>query len=322
MTKPTLLVLRGLGLGDFLASVPALRALREAFPAHHTVLAAPCALEPLAKASGAVDELVDVAPLERLPERLHGADMGVNLHGKGPESHHVLLAARPRGFLAFRHPGVPESAELPEWMADEHEVDRWCRLVRETGIDANPAALLLDAPAFRSSREAGDVTVIHPGAASGARRWPPERFAAIVRSERRAGRRVLVTGSADERDLGLRIAESAGLPEDAVLAGKTDLLDLMAVVSEAGRLVSGDTGVAHLATALRTPSVTIFGPTSPALWGPRLAGHRHAALWAGEHGDPHASDPSAGLLAIQVEDVLQALEHVDMTHEAKGAFLG
>jgi ADP-heptose:LPS heptosyltransferase len=69
----------------------------------------------------------------------------------------------------------------------------------------------------------------------------------------------------------------------------------------------GDTGVAHLATALGTPSVVLFGPTSPALWGPPPGRRRHRALWAGRSGDPHGGTVDPGLLAISVRDVLEAL---------------
>jgi ADP-heptose:LPS heptosyltransferase len=69
----------------------------------------------------------------------------------------------------------------------------------------------------------------------------------------------------------------------------------------------GDTGVAHLATALGTPSVVLFGPTPPAEWGPP-PDPGHAVLWAGRRGDPHAAAPDPGLLAITVLDVVAALQ--------------
>jgi ADP-heptose:LPS heptosyltransferase len=300
VSAPLLVVYRALGLGDLLTAVPALRALARAFPRHRRVLAAPQALDGLAALTGAVDELVDADPLEPLPESLHGADVAVNLHGRGPQSHALLRAARPRRLIAFgRPPG-------PVWRPREHEVRRWCRLLTESGIAADAGDLRIAAPAVAPPEITRGATIIHPGAADEARRWPPERWAAVARAERAAGRRVVVTGDAAERGLAIAVARAAGVPDDAALAGHTSLLDLAAAVAAAARVASGDTGIAHLATALGTPSVTLFGPTPPAEWGPP-ADPGHAVLWAGRRGDPHADAADPGLLEIAVGDVVAAL---------------
>jgi ADP-heptose:LPS heptosyltransferase len=298
--QPLLLIYRALGLGDLLTAVPALRALARAFPEHHRVLAAPAALAPLAALTGAVDAVAGAAPLAPLPAHLHGADVAVNLHGRGPQSHALLRAARPRRLVAFGEP--PDAV----WRAGEHEVARWCRLLAESGIAADPADLRIAPPRTPVPAVAHGATLIHPGAASGARRWPAERWAAVARAERAAGRPVAVTGSAGERALAAAVAEAAGLPASAVLAGRTDLEGLAACVATAARVACGDTGVAHLATALGTPSVVLFGPTPPSEWGPP-PDPRHAVLWAGRRGDPHAAEPDPGLLAIAAEDVVGAV---------------
>ena len=62
----------------------------------------------------------------------------------------------------------------------------------------------------------------------------------------------------------------------------------------------------HLATALGTPSVVLFGPTDPARWGPPEAGP-HRVLWAGRTGDPHGDRPDPGLLTITVDEVARAV---------------
>ncbi|MBA2575354.1 MAG: glycosyltransferase family 9 protein, partial [Euzebyaceae bacterium] len=85
------------------------------------------------------------------------------------------------------------------------------------------------------------------------------------------------------------------------------VMELAAVVAAAGRVVCGDTGVAHLATAVGIPSVVLFGPVPPSRWGPPADRPRHRALWAGGTGDPHAPRPDPGLLRITVEDVVAAL---------------
>jgi ADP-heptose:LPS heptosyltransferase len=306
--RPLLVAYRALGLGDFLTGVPALRALARAFPEHRRVLAAPRAIAPLAALSGAVDAVADTSPLAPLPPELRGADIAVNLHGRGPESHRVLLDATPRRLLAFARPDAwPRGPREPRWLAGEHEVARWCRMLAAHGIEADPAALDLPAPAVPPPAGAAGATVIHPGAASGARRWPAERWAAVARAEHRAGRRVVLTGSAGERAAALALARDAGLPDAAVLAGATDLEGLAATVAAAARVACGDTGIAHLAVALGTPSVVLFGPTPPAEWGPPPERPWHRALWSGRRGDPHADAPDPGLLEIEPADVIEAL---------------
>ena len=305
---PALVVLRALGLGDLLTVVPALRALADAFPRHPRLLATPAALAPLARASGAVDEVVPAEGLgEPLHRRLHGAGLAVNLHGRGPESHELLLAAEPRRLVAFAHPAVPASSQGPRWRPDEHEVARWCRLLSESGIAADPARLDLELPPGPVPHGAQGATLIHPGAASPSRRWPPERFAEVARSEMAKGRRVIVTGGPDEAELAGDVAARAGLPSGAVHAGQSGVLTIARLVAAADRVLCGDTGIAHLATALRIPSVVLFGPTSPALWGPPPDRPWHRALWAGTSGDPHGRLPDPGLLAIDVDQVNEAL---------------
>jgi ADP-heptose:LPS heptosyltransferase len=304
---PTLLILRALGLGDLLAAVPALRALADAFPDHCRVLAAPEALTPLVALTGTVDGVVNAAPLAPLDDALRGADVAINLHGKGPQSHRVLLGAEPGRLISFFHPEIPESADGPTWRTGEHEVVRWCRLLESYGIPADPGRLDLRPPPGPVPEGVHGATLIHPGAASAARRWPPDRWAAVARTEAETGRPVIITGGPNEVDLARTVALEAGLEEAAVYAGRTDLTELAALVAAAGRVACGDTGVAHLATALRTPSVVLFGPVPPTEWGPPPDRPWHRALWARERGDPHASHPDRGLLAIQVSEVIEAL---------------
>ena len=121
----------------------------------------------------------------------------------------------------------------------------------------------------------------------------------------------MITGSGGERHLCADVAAGAGLSEDSVLAGRTDLLDLFALVAGAAVVVCGDTGVAHVATAVGTPSVVLFGPTSPAHWGPP-EGRRHRVIWKGGRGDPHASTADPGLLRIAVADVMAELDRISL----------
>ncbi|MGY1698633.1 glycosyltransferase family 9 protein [Geodermatophilus sp. SYSU D00766] len=295
-------VLRPLGLGDLLTGVPAIRAVRAAAPDHRLVLATTTALAPLAGLVDAVDEVLPARELEPLDWSGPPPDLAVDLHGRGPASHVVVADLHPRRLLTFDSPGYPG----PAWYPDEHEVARWCRLVSEgLGVPADPDALDLAVPAVPPP--VTGAALLHPGAAFPGRRWPAERFAAVARWLADAGHDVRVTGGPAERDLAQAVARGAGLPDDAVLAGTTSTLELAATVAAARVVVSGDTGVAHLATAYRRPSVVLFGPVSPALWGPPPR-PQHVVLWHGDGtGDPWGTELDPALARITVDEVTAAL---------------
>ncbi|MEU3442266.1 glycosyltransferase family 9 protein [Streptomyces griseoincarnatus] len=316
MTSPRVLVLRALGLGDLLAGVPALRALRRGFPGHEIVLAAPAGLAPVAEATGAVDRLLPAsAPGRGVPRTLGWTgpppDVAVDLHGNGPPSHRLLQALRPARLFAFAHPDTPD-IEGPAWYRDEHERDRWCRLLDFHGVDADPADLRLPRPDAPSP--APGAVVLHPGAGAPARRWPVERYAAVASALRGRGLRVVATGGAGEDDLVARLAKEARLPDTDVFSGGLPFQRLSALVAGARAVVSGDTGIAHLAVAHATPTVTLFGPVPPSHWGPPPH-RRHLALWHGPEGDPHARRPDPALLRITPDDVLDALHRLPPPEE-------
>jgi ADP-heptose:LPS heptosyltransferase len=130
----------------------------------------------------------------------------------------------------------------------------------------------------------------------------------VARALHAGGHRVLVTGSAGEWELATRVAESAGLGTSAVPA--TGLAELAGLVAHARLVVSGDTGIAHLATAYGKPAVTLFGPMSPQRWGPP-PGSRSVPLWHGvrsEPGDSMDAGVHPALLAVSVPEVLAATE--------------
>lgn len=328
--RPRVLVLRALGLGDLLTAVPALRALRDNLPDHEIVLAAPERLAGAAAATGLVDRVLGTrAPGREVPATLDWSgpppEVAVDLHGNGPPSHLLLQRLRPHRLFAYHHahtPGIPG----PTWRPEEHERDRWCRLLRWYGIPADPADLGIAPPPEPSP--APRATIIHPGADAAARQWPAERFAAVAAALRRAGHQVVVTAGASEGRLAHRVAAEAGLAPDAVLGGTADVpfARLCALVAGARCVIVGDTGLAHLASALRTPSVVLFGPVSPRLWGPPPTGP-HRALWHPEPGgdplrpgDAHADRPDRRLLRIRAEEVLAAVESVTSAPAGRGGW--
>jgi ADP-heptose:LPS heptosyltransferase len=306
--RPSVVMLRALGLGDFLTGVPAYRALAAGFPGCEIVLAAPAVLAPLAALTGVIDRVLPAGELEPVSWPGPPPAVAADLHGSGPASHRIVGALGAGTTMMYRSPAAPDVIG-PAWDDDEHEVARWCRLARWWGLAADPGALALARPAERPA--VPGAVVIHPGAASGSRRWPARRFAAVAQVLGATGHPVVITGTAGERSLAHEVARRAGLPPRSVLAGRTGLAGLAALVAAAALVISNDTGTAHLAVAFGTPSVTMFGPVSPRLWGPPARSGRHVALWTGtggRPGDAHGSAPDSRLLRIRVADVLSAAD--------------
>jgi ADP-heptose:LPS heptosyltransferase len=296
-----ILVLRALGLGDLLTVVPALRGIRRQHDSEEIVLAAPASLAPLVARLDAVDRLLVVPSAVSeppVPFRAPAPTIAVNLHGRGPQSTEALRSLGPCRLWAYGEPGAPP------WLPDEHEVVRWCRLVSAYGDPADPGDLYLD-----GDRPRNGPAVVHPGAADPARRWPPERFAAVARGLVDRGLRVWVTGGPAERALALDVVVRAGRNHIS-RAPAMDLAALADVVAASPLVVCGDTGVAHLATACRTPSVVLFGPQPPSRWGPP-PDPRHRALWAGPaSGDACPAASGDALLRLRPADVLAAADAV------------
>lgn len=300
-------MLRALGLGDLLTAIPALRAVRRALPAHELVLGMPAVLEPLICLAGElVDHVLPTTGLTKIEWSGAPPDVAVNLHGRGPQSHETLLNLDPGWLVAFSQHLLDVAG--PDWHAEEHEVVRWCRLVSESfDVAADPTELSLRTPA--QEPPVRGAVVIHPGAAYASRRWPAERFAAVAKWAARASLPVAITGGQTEHSLAVEVANAGGLAETTVLAGRTTLVELAALVADARLLVSGDTGIAHLASAFCTPSVVLFGPVPPSRWGPPKR-QQHVALWPKESGagDPWGLSVDPALLQISVEEVISAAE--------------
>jgi lipopolysaccharide heptosyltransferase I len=159
-------------------------------------------------------------------------------------------------------------------VGDEHIILRNLRLLRAIDVDAGDIAFPLrmpDSDALRQLRERipadRPFALINPGAAWPNKRWPPERFAGVasfIRDECRMTP-VVLWGPGEESLASGVVTVSGGA---AVLAPATDVTDLVAFARAASLFVSGDTGPLHIAAAVGTPIVALFGPTDPARNGP------------------------------------------------------
>jgi lipopolysaccharide heptosyltransferase I len=144
--------------------------------------------------------------------------------------------------------------------------------LRAVGIEAGPPEFPLSVPPSAvadglKSEAGGRYALLNPGAAWPNKRWPASRFAALARMLRdRMMLRSVVIWGPGEREIGEAIvAESEGA---ALLSPQTTIADVIAIARGADVMVSGDTGPTHLAAAVATPIVGIYGPTSPGRNGP------------------------------------------------------
>ncbi len=115
--------------------------------------------------------------------------------------------------------------------------------------------------------ERGSYVCVHPGASVPERRWPAERFAAVADWLAGHGLRVLLTGTIREADLCHAVGQ-AMRAEALDLSGRTGLGSLGVLLEGARMLVCNDTGVSHVAAALRVPSVVLAPAANIARWAP------------------------------------------------------
>ncbi|WP_034388906.1 glycosyltransferase family 9 protein [Deinococcus sp. YIM 77859] len=298
------LVFRALpGLGDLLCLVPALRALRAGRPeAEITLLGLPQAAPVVKRFPELIDHLLPFPGFPGLPEQpvqqaelltllttVQGKyDLALQLHGSGPISNVLVSLLGARQVAGRFLPGqwCPDPGHFLPWEEGQPEPLVWLRLLEFLGYPARGEELTFpiheaDQAALRALPEAhtlepGHYAVLHPGASRPERRWPPQRFAAVAERLAGQGLRVVLTGTAGEAALTRAVREA--LTGDMLdLTGQTDLGSLAALLAGARLLVSGDTGVSHLAAATRTPSVVVFLASDPARWAP-LDRERHRVI--------------------------------------------
>lgn len=321
-----IVVFRGLYLGDLVAATGAWRALRRGYPeAEITLVTLPWATA-LAPHLTSVDRLLpypgapgldggdDEEDLEEFLARVRAErfDLAVNMHGRGPISTRLVVRFGARLTAGFT--GGPETDastldfEVP-WDAEAHESRKLLLLAKKVGgvpVGASGGAepeLRVRVEDDRRARVlllAGTqkpLALVHPGASVREKRWLAEAFGRAAKGLLRRGYAVAVTGSSKEKELTCQVT---GLAPGAVdLGGRTDLSTLVALVARSDVVISNDTGPAHLAYALRTPSVTLFGPsTDVERWGP-LNRSRHAVLF----GNP-ISEVSADAVVERVEGLV------------------
>lgn len=274
-------------IGDAVMTIPAIRKLREMFPdAHMTLLTREWAKDIFSE-SGLFDEIITTGSLFRQVKevRRRRFDLAVIL----PNSFRSALAIRLGGAKQIfgyaterRSLLLTHALQVPASKNSRHEVYYYLDLVAAVErsllggssevADIEPRLVVSDTRRSRAHQilmQAGVVddvptVAIAPGSTnSAAKRWTPAGFARLndrLRSE--LGVNVILLGSREDREVTREVAGLARHPP-LDLAGQTSLADAAAVLSISDLLISNDMGLAHLAPAVGTAALVIFGPTNP-----------------------------------------------------------
>jgi lipopolysaccharide heptosyltransferase II len=275
---PRILLVRFSSIGDILLTTPLIRALRARHPDARIDALTKARFAPLLSNNAHLDAVLAPAEgesLAALAARLRPAHYThrLDLHGS-------LRSRQLRLFLPGRWRGYPKHrlargflvlTQRNHYPAGTPPVpERYFEAA--DGLDVRPdggppefglsSAAMAEADAYlmeAGMSAGGRLVALAPGAAHATKRWPVEHWKALAASLLARGRPVVIVGGPEDVDTANEVAAAA--PGAAVAAGRFGLQGTGALLARSSVLVSGDTGVMHMATGVGTPVVALFGPT-------------------------------------------------------------
>ncbi len=321
-------VIRLSSFGDIVLTEPVTRAIKARFPGARLYFIARTDYAQVPRLFEAVDEVV--------PYAKHGANPGIgNLAGSvefeavldlqnNPRSRRVSAMLRSRRLSRYRRPVVRRflSVKMPWlWRGElRHTIDLYGDALGRLGFGLEDRRPRIsppeDARAEARKRLGGGAggpapVALCPGGSSEYKRWPETSFAELALSLSASGRRVMLLGSEADRSVVEAVAAGSGTPEGLVMVSD-EAADLAALLSLAPVTVTNDSGLMHLAAAVGSRVVAMFGPTSPSL-GFAPLGPGHKVLTLGLACSPcsyHGNRPCRLARRICLEDLTPAeVEH-------------
>jgi ADP-heptose:LPS heptosyltransferase len=281
------IIVRFSSLGDVVLTLPVARSLKEAFPGVEVVYLTKAAYRPLLEGQSGIDRVTTLeeagpglAALRRHCRGLGRFDLALDLH-RTLRSRSCLRALQADRRLSYRKDAMLRRLWAAGWMRarmagpQTHVIERYLEPLRRIGIapahtvpevhvapgEVEAARVLL---ASAGVRDPDRTVVVVPGARWPNKRWLPASFAAAAAGLRDTdGLEPVICGDAVDREAAEAVR--ALIPGGATqLAGSTGLVGLAALLRNARVVIANDSGPAHLAAAVGSPVVAVFGPTHEA----------------------------------------------------------
>jgi heptosyltransferase I len=329
---PRVLLVRLSAIGDCIQTMPLACAVREHWPNAHLTWVVEKGSAALVETCEAVDRVIAVPKgfaltpgiLTRLRVALRATGFHFALDPQGlTKSGLVSWQSGARRRIGFAR---PQSREINSWLQTEtvasrtsHRVTQYLELLGPLGVERSRVRFGIKIPLAAESsiarflhREAprGGYVVLNPGAGWDSKRWPLERYAEVAQHLSTRGITPIVAwGGEQEKTWAASIVEQAA--GAAIMAPNTSLLELAALLKGARFFVGSDTGPMHLAAAVGTPCVALFGSSVASVCGPY--GPHHITLQRAFDESPGRKRPGAdnwAMREIAAHDVCAACDRL------------
>lgn len=283
-------VFRALQLGDMLCAIPAIRALRAAYPAAEiTLIGLPWAAGFVKRFSKYFDRCIYFSGYPGLPEQPFDEeafafflnqvqqekfDLVLQMQGNGTIVNPLLMEFGARYVAGFHNKDSRVNSPLfMEYPHHGHELKRMLALMQHLGIPAQGTHM--EFPVSQDDREelaqldlplaSKKYVVVHAGSRGAYRQWPPNYFAMLADYCADNGYTVVITGTDEERDITVELCKCMRNGH-VDCTGKTTLGSMAALIQDAGFIVSNCTGVVHIAAGVQTPGIVISMDGEPGRW--------------------------------------------------------
>ncbi len=327
MDEPRFLVLRMSALGDIIHTLPAVCALRESFPKATIDWLVDQKWLSILEGNPCVNNVITmdraswgsvIAGVRRIRKANYTAAIDFQSLYRSAILGWLSGAPQRLGFDAnySRESGAALFYTSVTTPRRTHKVDHNLELVEAAGARASEIRFALpsspeateEVERILAAKGLSEYFVLSPGGGWGSKCWPPERYGELHRAlVQRYGWRGVISFGPGESHLAESVRRSAGSPEPIV--EMFNLKQLIALLRRAKFLVAGDTGPLHVASALGTPVVGLYGPTDPSRNGPYSP--RDVVVRRAQPEETtyrRGNSPSRAMLAITVEDALDAVE--------------